>query len=337
MQQYLKKVINGENLSEAEAEQTMESIMEGKATPAQIGAVLTALKLKGETIAEITGFARSMRRHAEGFETGEYVVDTCGTGGDQKGTFNISTASAFVVSGAGVPVAKHGNRSVSSRCGSADVLEKLGVCVDLAPEQAARCLLKVGMTFLFAPRVHKAMKYAAGPRKELGVRTIFNVLGPLTNPVRAKAQVLGVFEPELTEPMAGVLKALGSERAFVVHGSDGLDEVTITGPTRITELNAGFIHTFDFNPEQIGIELGTPEDLKGADPAENAEILLKILQGEKGHRRDVVILNSAFALLAANKEPSLEDAVRAAEKSIDSGSAARKLTELINFTGSCGL
>lgn len=337
MQKYLKKVINGESLSELEAEEAMEIIMEGKATPAQIGAVLTALKLKGETIGEITGFARSMRRHAEGFETDEYVVDTCGTGGDQAGTFNISTTAAFVVAGAGVPVAKHGNRSVSSKCGSADVLEQLGVRVDLNAEQAAQCLHKTGMTFLFAPAFHKATKYAVGPRRELGVRTIFNVLGPLTNPVKAQIQVLGVFEPELTEPMAGVLNALGSKRAFVVHGSDGLDEITITGPSRITELNAGFIHTYDFDPRQIGMHLGRPEDLTGGDPSENAEMLLNILNGEQGPRRDVVILNSAFALLAANREPSLEEAVDAAEKSIDLGYAAGKLTELIDFTESCVL
>ena len=337
MQRYLKKVINGENLSETEAEEAMEIIMEGKATPAQIGAVLTALKLKGETTAEITGFARSMRRHAEGFDTGEYVVDTCGTGGDQAGTFNISTVAAFVVAGAGVPVAKHGNRSVSSKCGSADVLEQLGVRIDLNPEQAARCLQKTGMTFLFAPAFHKATKHAVGPRKELGVRTIFNVLGPLTNPVRAKAQLLGVFEPELTEPLAGVLNALGSKRAFVVHGSDGLDEITITGPSRVTELNAGFIHTYDFDPRQMGMGLGTPEDLAGGRPEENAEILLNILRGEKGPRRDVVVLNAAFALLASGRKPSLEDAAIAAGKSLDSGYAARKLTELINFTGSYAL
>lgn len=334
MQRYLQKVISGESLSELEAEETMESIIAGEATPAQIGAVLTALKLKGETVAEITGFARSMRRHAHGFETDQNVVDTCGTGGDQKGTFNISTAAAFVVAGAGVPVAKHGNRSVSSKCGSADVLEHLGVYVNLEPEQAALCLLKVGMTFLYAPTVHIAMKNCAGPRKELGVRTIFNILGPLTNPVKAKAQVLGVFEPGLTEPMAGVLNALGSKRAFIVHGSDGLDEVTVTGLSRITELNAGFIHTYNFDPRLVGIGLGAPEDLVGGTPAENAVMLTNILQGEKGARRNAVILNSAFALLAANRVTSLEDAVLVAQDSIDSGSAARKLTEMINFTGS---
>jgi len=335
MREFIAKIIEGENLTEAEAESAMEVIMEGKATPAQIGALLTGLRIKGETVEEITGFAREMRRRANGFKASADIVDTCGTGGDRKGTFNISTTAAFVVAGAGLAVAKHGNRSVSSRCGSADVLEKLGVKVDLEPQQAERCLREVGIAFLFAPKFHPAMKHVAGPRKEIGVSTVFNILGPLTNPANARAQVLGVYDAGLTEPMARVLGVLGSRRAFVVHGSDGLDELTITGTTRITELNAGFVHTYLFDPREVGMRLASLEDIKGGSAEENAEILLQVLKGEKGPRRDIVILNSAFALLAGNKALSLEDAIRLAEESIDSGAALEKLHQLIRYTGSC--
>jgi len=335
MKEYISRVIEGKSLSEFEAEKIMDAIMEGEATAAQIGALLMGLRIKGETIEEITGFARTMRRRAVRFSVQRDVVDTCGTGGDCRGTFNISTAASFVVAGAGLAVAKHGNRSVSSRCGSADVLEHLGVKVDLEPHLAEKCLEEVGIAFLFAPKFHLAMKYAAGPRKEIGVRTVFNVLGPLTNPAGAAGQVLGVFDPGLTEPLASVLGALGCRRAFVVHGTDGLDEITIAGPTRVTELNAGFIHTYLFDPRDVGISLGTPEDMQGGSAADNARIIRNVLKGEKGPQRDVVLVNSAFALLAGNKAVSLEDALFKTGRSIDSGAALGKLDGLIRYTGSC--
>ncbi|KUK10756.1 MAG: Anthranilate phosphoribosyltransferase [Clostridia bacterium 41_269] len=240
-----------------------------------------------------------------------------------------------MAAGAGVPVAKHGNRSVSSRCGSADVLERLGVNIDLEPKHAEKCLREIGISFLFAPRYHRATKNAMGPRKELGIKTIFNILGPLTNPAGASSQVVGVFDPELTETIAEVLAALGTKRAFVVCGSDGLDEVTITGTTRITELNAGFIQTYDFDPRELGFKLRNIEDLKGGDPEKNAEILLNVLEGEEGPKREAVVLNAAFAILAGNKAFSLKEAVEKAEHSIDSGAALKKLYDLKKFTGSC--
>jgi len=335
VKEFIAKISDGVDLTSSEAERAMELIMDGSATHAQIGALLMGLKLKGETPQEITGFARAMRRRALGFRVPMDVVDTCGTGGDYVGTFNISTAAAFVAAGAGVPVAKHGNRSVSSRCGSADVLERLGVKIDLEPEQAEKCLRSVGIAFLFAPKYHRATKNAMGPRKELGIKTIFNILGPLTNPAGAEAQLLGVFDPDLTQTIAEVLAALGTKRAFVVCGSDGLDEVTVTGTTRITELNAGFIQTYEFDPRKLGFEIRSIEEIKGGDPEKNAEILLGVLEGEKGPQRDAVVLNAAFAVLAGNKAFSLKEAVEKAEHSLDSGAALRKLKELIKFTESC--
>ncbi|WP_406676218.1 anthranilate phosphoribosyltransferase [Moorella sp. ACPs] len=323
------QVVAGRDLSESEAEQAMDMIMTGEATPAQIAAFLTALRLKGETVEEITGFARSMRRRAAGLTTRHRVfIDTCGTGGDGRHTFNISTTAAFVIAGAGVAVAKHGNRSVSSRCGSADVLEALGIKVDLPPAAVASCLDEVGMAFLFAPVFHGAMKYAAGPRREIGIRTVFNLLGPLTNPAGAPCQLVGVYDPSLTETVAAVLGRLGSRRAYVVHGSDGLDEVTTTGPTKITCLDHGRLTTYTFYPEDAGLPRASLEDLAGGTAADNAAITRSVLKGEKSPARDVVLLNAAFGLLAAGVETSLSAALAAAERSIDSGAAMAKLQNM---------
>ncbi|QGP93719.1 Anthranilate phosphoribosyltransferase [Neomoorella glycerini] len=323
------QVVAGQDLSETEAEQAMDIIMTGQATPAQIAAFLTALRLKGETVEEITGFARSMRRRAATLTTRHQVfIDTCGTGGDGRHTFNISTTAAFVIAGAGVAVAKHGNRSVSSHCGSADVLEALGIKVDLPPAAVACCLDEVGMAFLFAPVFHGAMKYAAGPRREIGIRTVFNLLGPLTNPAGAPCQLVGVYDPSLTETVAAVLGRLGSRRAYVVHGSDGLDEVTTTGPTKITCLDHGSLSTYTFYPEDAGLPRAGLENLAGGTAADNAAITRSVLKGEKGPARDVVLLNAAFGLLAAGVENSLTAALATAATSIDSGAAMAKLQDM---------
>lgn len=335
LKEYIHKVVSGNSLTEAEAEAAMEIIMSGEATPAQIAAFLTALRLKGETVEEITGFARTMRRLAEPLKTRHQVmVDTCGTGGDGRHTFNISTAAAFVVAGAGVPVAKHGNRSVSSRAGSADVLEALGVRVDLPPAAVAACLEQVGIGFLFAPAFHKAMKHAAGPRREIGIRTVFNLLGPLTNPAGAPYQLVGVYAPELTETVASVLGRLGCRRAFVVHGSDGLDEITITGPTKITRLEDGSIETFVFYPEEVGIKPVQLQYLSGGTAADNASIIKGVLEGRPGPARDVVLINAAFALVAAGAAASVSEGLKMAAESIDSGAAALKLAAMATFSES---
>ncbi|MBE3582342.1 MAG: anthranilate phosphoribosyltransferase [Thermoanaerobacteraceae bacterium] len=335
LSEYIHKVVAGHSLTEAEAEKAMEVIMGGQATPAQIGAFLTALRLKGETVEEITGFARTMRRLAEPLHSRQRVlVDTCGTGGDGRHTFNISTAAAFVVAGAGVPVAKHGNRSVSSRAGSADVLEALGVRVDLPPAAVEACLEKVGIGFLFAPAFHKAMKHAAGPRREIGIRTVFNLLGPLTNPAGAPYQLVGVYGPELTETVASVLGRLGCRRAFVVHGSDGLDEITITGPTKITCLEDGSLATFLFDPEEVGIKPVGLQELLGGTAADNAEIIRGVLEGRPGPARDVVVVNAAFALMAAGAAASVGEGMQLAAESIDTGAAYDKLAALVNLTES---
>ncbi|MGI9862194.1 anthranilate phosphoribosyltransferase [Moorella naiadis] len=326
----ISKVVAGQHLSEAEAGEAMDIIMTGQATPAQIAAFITALRLKGETVDEITGFARSMRRHATSITTSHQVfVDTCGTGGDGRQTFNISTTAAFVVAGAGVAVAKHGNRSVSSRCGSADMLEALGIKVDLPAATVARCLDEVGMAFLFAPVFHGAMKYAAGPRREIGIRTAFNLLGPLTNPAGAPYQLVGVYDPALTETVAAVLGRLGSRQAYVVHGSDGLDEITTTGPSKITCLDNGSIRTYTFEPADAGLPRATLADLVGGTAADNAAIARAVLNGARGPARDVVLINAAFALLAAGAAANLEQALTLATGSIDSGAAAAKLRAMI--------
>ncbi|MHB1420690.1 MAG: anthranilate phosphoribosyltransferase [Bacillota bacterium] len=331
----IQKAVEGINLTEEEAQISMEIIMNGEATPAQIGALLTALRFKGETVEEITGFARTMRAKATRLQTcHENFVDTCGTGGDGSNTFNISTTTAFVVAGAGVPVAKHGNRSVSSRCGSADLLEGLGVEVGLTPEQVEICLDEIGIGFLFAPSFHGAMKHANGPRREIGIRTVFNILGPLTNPAGAPAQVIGVYDPKLTEVMARVLGALGSRCAYVVHGAGGMDEASHAGDTKVSRLAGGQVETYYIQPEDAGIHRGKQQDLLGGSAADNAEITKRILQGEWGPCRDVVLINSALALMAAGSTSSLTDAVEIAAMSIDSGAAQNKLESLINLSRS---
>ncbi len=331
----IAKVVEKVDLSEEEMESTMDEIMSGEATPAQIGSLITALRMKGETVEEIAGAARLMRKKAITImSSSRLLVDTCGTGGDQSHTFNISTAAAFVVAGAGLKVAKHGNRSVSSQCGSADVLETLGVNIEAKKEVVEKCLEEIGIAFLFAPLLHGAMKYAIGPRREMGIRTIFNVLGPLTNPAQAHAQVIGVFDGKLTEPLAQVLGRLGSKHAFVVHGSDGLDEITLTGETRISELKEGKISTYQIKPEDFGLEPCGKDDLMGGDKQNNANIIQEILKGAGGPRRDIVLLNSAAAIVAGDKAKDFKKGIDLARESIDSGAAREKLEKLIGMSNS---
>lgn len=330
----IDKVIRGQDLTEEAAAILMDDIMSGRMTDAQIGSFITALRIKGETVAEITGFARVMRQKATTVSTiHSLILDTCGTGGDGSHSFNISTTVALVVAAAGIPVAKHGNRSVSSRSGSADVLEKLGVNLNLSPEQVGQCIDKVGIGFLFAPSLHSAMKYAVGPRREIGIRTVFNILGPLTNPAGAQVQLLGVYEPELTDIVAGVLAKLGSKSAFVVHGAGGLDEISTLGPTRISEVKDGQVTTYYVDPQEFGIPYAQTEDLKGGTAEENAIITRAILSGEMGPKRDIVVLNTAISLMAAGAVNSVPDGIMKACETIDKGLAAQKLDELIKFTG----
>lgn len=327
-------LIQNINLSEAEMAECMKEIMEGRATDAQIGAFLTALRIKGETVEEITAAARIMREKATKINAPKGVIDTCGTGGDMSHTFNISTATAIVVAAAGVPIAKHGNRSVSSRSGSADVLEALGVKIDLPPEKVEKCLFETGFGFLFAPLFHPAMKYAIGPRREIGIRTIFNILGPLTNPAGAKRQILGVFADRLTEPLAAVLGNLGAEDVMVVHGEDGLDEITVSDGTRVSRFRHGKVETFYLSPEDFGLKRSPVSDLVGGDKDENAKILLEILKGERGPKRDIVLINSAAALTVAGKTEDLKEGVMIAAEAIDSGKAMSKLKEVIEVSNS---
>ena len=334
----LHKVHRKEHLSEQESAEVMDEILRGEATPVSIGALLVALGMKGETAEELAGFARAMRQHAAPIPTrtpASELVDTCGTGGDGSRTFNISTASAIVVAGAGVRVAKHGNRSISSRSGSADVLEAAGVRIDLTTEQMARSIDEVGMGFLFAPKIHGAMRHAQPVRAELKMRTVFNLLGPLTNPAGAAAQVVGVFERRLVPLLAQALPRLGVERAFVVHGSDGLDEITTTGPTFVAEVRAGEVIEKTLTPLDFGLAVSQPEDLTGGDAAENAAILQSILNGEPGPRRDIVVANAAAALVAAGQATDFKTGAVAAAESIDSWKAREKLNELVRFTTGC--
>lgn len=336
LKELLQKVVAGQHLSESEAMQAMEQIMDGRATQAQIAGLLTALKLKGETAAEITGFARVMRSKATPVRAKHsLLVDTCGTGGDGANTFNISTAAALVLAGAGVKVAKHGNRSVSSRCGSADVLEALGVNLDLEAHQMAACLDEVGIAFLFAPALHGAMKHAAGPRRELGFRTVFNILGPLTNPAGARAQVLGVYSPALVHVMAEVLPRLGVERAFVVHGAGGLDEMSPAGPATVGEVNNGEITEYTIDPLDYGFQQAGIEHLAGGTPEENAVIVKSILAGETGPRRDAVVMNAALGFMATGLAGDFATGVELAARSIDRGLARDKLEVMIRFTNGC--
>lgn len=321
-------LVSNIDLAESEMAECMKEIMEGRAADSQIGSFLTALRIKGETVEEITGAARMMRDKAAKIKSPEGVLDTCGTGGDTSHTFNISTTTAIVVAAAGIPVAKHGNRAVSSRSGSADVLEALGIRIDLPPEKVETCLFDTGFGFLFAPLFHPAMKYAIGPRREMGIRTIFNILGPLTNPANAKRQILGVFSSKLTETLAKVLGNLGADDAMVVHGEDGLDEITISTSTKVSRFVNGRVENSYFIPEDFGLKSGSIDDLIGGDKDENARITLSILRGEKGHKRDVVLMNSAAALSVSGRVSSLAEAFEMSRYAIDSGKAATKLEEI---------
>jgi anthranilate phosphoribosyltransferase len=330
-------VNQGRSLSEEEAAGVMEEIMSGEATPAQLAAFLVALRLKGETMEEIAGMARVMRAKAlrVPFE-GASLLDTCGTGGDRMGTFNVSTAAAFVAAGAGAIVAKHGNRAMTSQCGSADVLEALGARIDLPPEGVAHCLREVGVGFMFAPAFHPAMRFAAGPRREIGVRSVFNILGPLTNPAGAKAQVLGVADPAIGEKMTQVLGRLGCHHALVVHGEDGLDEMTLGGPSLVYELKEGDIRSYRVTPEEVGLRPASGQAVKGGSPQENAAAIRAVFSGEPGPLRDIVLLNSAAALVAVDKVASLAEGVTLAAQAIDSGAAGEKLDRFIEVTVSFG-
>ena len=329
----IDKLVNRVNLSEAETVDVMNQIMTGEATPLQVAAFLTALRMKGETVEEITGAARVMREKAHRVNVGtKTVLDTCGTGGDQKGTFNISTTSALVLAGAGVNVAKHGNRSVSSLSGSADVLGALGVKVDAPKECVEQCIAKIGIGFLFAPLLHEAMKYAVQPRRDIGIRTIFNILGPLTNPAMATHQLIGIYSGALVGVVAHVLDNLGSVRAMVVHGLEGLDEISLCGPTKVAELRCGEVKEYTVEPEQFGFKACRLEELHGGNPDESAAIVRGVLESKKGPPRDVVLLNSGAALYVSGTAATIQDGIRLAAVSIDSGKARQKLAQLVEMT-----
>jgi anthranilate phosphoribosyltransferase len=344
---------HSESLARTEARDVMAEVLTGKCSDAQIAALLIALRMKGETVEEIVGFAEAIRAAAAPWPiasaealavtgTGrealaeecenDSLIDTSGTGGDASGTFNISTATALVTAGAGVRVAKHGNRSISSKCGSADVIEALGINIQLSPERSAQCLREIGICFLFAPNLHPAMKQVQGVRRELKMRTMFNLLGPLTNPARASGQVVGVYSLDLVEKLAEALSMLGLRRALVVHGLDGLDEITITSKTRIAEARDGSVRSYEVEPEEFGMKPATLREISGGDEAENAEIIRAVLGGEKSARRDVVLLNAAAALVAAGRAEHIGQAVPIAAKSIDAGAAAAKLQALVYFS-----
>ncbi len=350
MRAYIAKAVGGEHLSQEEMGKALSIIMAGEATPAQIGAFVTALRIKGETVEEITGAALAVRARAAKVSLGnhavnidrdeinveeETILDTCGTGGDGTHTFNVSTVTAFVAAGAGVKVAKHGNRAVSSLCGSADVLESLGVALDITTSDVERCLREIGIGFLYAPLFHGAMKHAALPRREIGIRTIFNLLGPLTNPAGASAQVLGVYHPDLTEKMARVLGRLGTREAFVVCGEGTFDEISICGRTRISHLKDNAVHTFEMVPEDFGLTRAQPDEIRGGDARENARIIREILEGREGARRDMVLLNSAAAFVAAGLDREFPGGIERARESINSGAAKDKLDALVSFTQAC--
>jgi len=340
----VKTLVERRDLTRIEAAAAMEAIMSGAATNAQIASFLTALRMKGETVEELIGFAQVMRQKAvkirtRGHEaaalTGtdrEMLIDTCGTGGDASGTFNVSTATAFVVAGAGLKVAKHGNRSNSSLCGSADVVEALGVSLELTPQQVARCVDEVGIGFLYAPLLHTAMKHVMAARREMGIRTVFNLLGPLTNPASANAQVIGVADASLTDPLARVLAELGTLRAFVVHGADGLDEISITGESQLSEVREGNVRSYTVRPEDFGLPRASLADLRGGDRQQNAQIIRDVLGGQRGPRRDIVLMNAAAALVAGGRAAELKDGVALAAQSIDSGGARDRLERLVAYS-----
>ncbi len=342
----IQRVVEGQHLSRSEAESLMNEVMSGKATDVQIASFLTALRMKCETVDELIGFARVIRAKATRVcphamvaaggspNGGEKLVDTCGTGGDRAGTFNISTATAFVIAGAGVKVAKHGNRSVSSRCGSADVMEALGISLNLDPGAMAKCIDEAGIGFLFAPLLHGAMRYVGTARREMKIRTVFNILGPVCNPAGANAQILGVYSEGLTEIMAQVLRELGTERAFVVHGLDGLDEITITGESKISEVKNGDVRTYYIAPEDFGIRRAPMSAVSGGDAMENAQIIRKVLSGSGGAQQDIVLLNAAAGLVAAGTAVNIRGGIEIARESIRSGNAMAHLQKLINLSQS---
>lgn len=342
----IAKVVEKENLSEPEMIEVMDQIMSGAATPAQVASFITALRMKGETVEEITGAARVMRDRVTPIRVGkvldldrddinldrETILDTCGTGGGTTNSFNISTTVAFVISACGIKVAKHGNRAVSSSCGSADVLESLGVNLAIPPEAVERCVDEIGIGFLFAPALHGAMKHAIGPRREIGIRTIFNILGPLTNPAGADCQVLGVYREDLVEKLANVLKKLGCRKGFVVHGLDGMDELTLSAPTRVAEVTPAGVKVGLVEPEQFGLARCMPEELRGGDASGNAEIVRSVLSGVDNAKRRVVLLNSAFGLVAAGKAADVKEGIAIAAEAIDSGRALQQLDRLVALT-----
>ena len=329
----LRKAAGGEALNEGEAERALETIMEGTVPPAATAALLTALRVKGEAVPEIVGFARAMRRFAASVEAPDDVVDTCGTGGDAKGTINVSTAAAFVARGAGVTIAKHGNRAATSRAGSADVLEALGAEIELAPEQVSRCIEEAGIGFMFARTHHPAMRFVAPVRAELPFRTIFNLLGPLTNPAGSKRQLVGVFGRAFVRPVAAALRDLGAERALVVHGTDGMDEITTSGPTVVAEVSGGEIKEYELSPEDLGLSRHPPDGLLGGDAHLNARILRDVLSGKKeGAARDVVLLNAGAAVFVSGRTDTIEQGVRRAEESIGTGAAESALDDFIRAT-----
>ncbi|MCL5263859.1 MAG: anthranilate phosphoribosyltransferase [Chloroflexi bacterium] len=331
----IAKLVSRKDLTAAEAEEVMQEIMHGDATLAQIGAFLVAFSMKGETVGEIAGFARAVRANAIYVNPKQRaLLDTCGTGGDGARTFNISTTIAFVAAGAGQAVAKHGNRSASSQCGSADLLQALGVKLDLMPEQVAQCIDEVGLGFLFAPTLHPAFKPAVGPRKEVGVRTVFNILGPLCNPASAEIQIIGVYDPQLVEPVGGVLRELGTGHSFVVHGAGGLDEFSTLGPTKVAEIIGEEMRGYTLDAQELGLPLASIEDIRGGTPQENAVITLRILQGETGPRRDIVLLNAAAALVAGEKARDFKEGIALAAESIDTGRALAKMKAFVEFTNS---
>ena len=328
----INALVEGHSLTMGEAAASMNEIMKGDATPAQFGAYVTALRLKGETVQEIAGMARVMREKALHVSVAAALVDTAGTGGDRSGSFNISTTAALVAAGAGIKVAKHGNRAMSGATGSADVLEALGVNIDLSPEGVQQCIEEVGFGFMFAQRYHPSMRFAAGPRREIGIRNVFNILGPLTNPAGAKRQVIGVADPAMARRMAEVLGTLGSERALVVHGEDGMDELTITGPSQVWELKDGSVTEYAFTPDSVGLQTADAGTLAATSPDDSAATVRSVLGGTFGPARDVVLLNAAAALAVGDAAQSLSDGVALASESIDSGAASRVLTGLAELS-----
>ena len=337
LREALRKAASGETLTEGEAERALETIMEGTAPPEATAALLTALRVRGESVPEIVGFARAMRRVAARVEAPEGVVDTCGTGGDAKGTINVSTAAAFVARGAGVTIAKHGNRAATSQAGSADVLEALGAEIELGPEQVSLCIKESGVGFMFARTHHPAMKFVAPVRAELPFRTVFNLLGPLTNPAGAKRQLVGVFGGEYVRPVAAALQSLGAEKALVVHGTDGMDEITVTDKTLVAEVGDGGIEEYEISPEEFGLARHSPDGLLGGDAHLNARILRDVLSGEeRGAARDVVLLNAGAAIYVAGEAKTIEEGVRLAAESISSGAAERSLEDFVHATRRLG-